>query len=45
MEILLREKGIYWVTMEIEVEPNAAVEKIKLHNRRDEAYCLLCLII
>jgi len=29
MEILLREKGIYMVTMEIEVEPNANAEKIK----------------
>ena len=29
MEILLREKGLYRVTMETKVEPNAAVEKIK----------------
>ena len=45
MEILLRVKGLYRVTMATEVEPNAAVEKIKWHNRRDEAYGLLCLII
>ena len=45
MEILLREKGLYIVTMETEVEPNAATEKIKWHNRRDEAYGLLCLSI
>ena len=45
MEILLREKGIYRVTIETEVEPNAAAEKIKWHNRRDEAYGLLCLSI
>ena len=45
MEILLRVKGLYKVTMEIEAEPNAAVDKIKLHNRRDEAYGLLCLSI
>ena len=45
MEILLRVKGLYRVTMEIEAEPNAAVEKIKWHNRRDEAYGLLCLSI
>ena len=44
MEILLREKGLYRVTMETEAEPNAA-EKIKWHNRRDEAYGLLCLSI
>ena len=41
----MREKFLYRVTMEIEVEPNAAVEKIKWHNRRDEAYGLLCLSI
>ena len=45
MEILLREKGLYKVTMAIEAEPNAAAEKIKWHNRRDEAYGLLCLSI
>ena len=31
--------------METEGEPNAAAEKIKWHNRRDEAYGLLCLSI
>ena len=45
MEILLRVKGLYKVTMETEAEANAAVEKIKWHNRRDEAYGLLCLSI
>ena len=45
MEIMSREKGLYRVTMETEVEPNAAIEKIKWHNRRDEAYGLLCLSI
>ena len=45
MEILLRMKGIYKVTMENEVDPNVAVEKIKWQNRRDEAYGLLCLSI
>ena len=45
MEILLRVKGLYMVTMATEVEPNAAGEKIKWHNRRDEAYGLLCLSI
>ena len=45
MGILLREKGIYRVTMEIEVYTNVAAEKIKWHNRRDEAYGLLCLSI
>ena len=45
MEIFLREKGLHNVTMETKAEPNAAVEKIKWHNRRDEAYGLLCLSI
>ena len=36
-EILLRVKGLYRVTMATEADPNAAVEKIKWHNRRDEA--------
>ena len=45
MEILLREKCLYRVTMETEAEPNAAAEKIKWHNKRDEAYGLLCLSI
>ena len=45
MEILLRAKCLYRVTMETEAEPNAAAEKIKWHNRRDEAYGLLCLSI
>ena len=45
MEILLRAKGLYRVTMATEAEPNAAAEKIKWHNQRDEAYGLLCLSI
>ena len=31
--------------METKEDPNAAAEKIKWHNRRDEAYGLLCLSI
>ena len=45
MEILLRVNSLYRVTMATEAEPNAAAEKIKWHNRRDEAYGLLCLSI
>ena len=45
MEMLLREKGLYRVTMEIEAQPNATAENIKWHNRRDEAYGLPCLSI
>ena len=45
MDILLRDKGLYRVTMATEADPNAAAETIKWHNRRDEAYGLLCLSI
>ena len=45
MEILLREKGLYRFSMATKEDPNAATEKIKWHNRRDEAYGLLCLSI
>ena len=45
MEILLRVKGLYRVTMETKVYPNEAVEKIKWYNKRDEAYLFLCLSI
>ena len=45
MEILLREKVLYMVTMETKADPNAAVDKIKWHIRRDEACGLLCLSI
>ena len=31
--------------MAIEENPNVATEKIKWHNKRDEAYGLLCLSI
>ena len=45
MEIFFRVKGLYKVTMETDTEHNAATEKIKWHNKRDEAYGLLCLSI
>ena len=45
MEILLREKGLYRVTMATKLDPNAGAKKIKWHNREDEAYGLLCLSI
>ena len=41
----MREKGIYRVTMETELDPNVAIEKIKWNNRRDEAYGIFCLSI
>ena len=45
MEILLRVKCLYRVTMATEEHPNASAKKIKCHNRRNEAYGLLCLSI
>ena len=45
MDILLRSKGLYRVTMETEADPNTTAKKIKWHKRRDEAYGLLCLSI
>ena len=41
----MRSTSLYRVTMAIEVDPNAAAKKIKWHNRRDEAYGILCLNI
>ena len=38
-------KFLFRVTMETEFEANAAKQKIKWNNRRDEAYGLLCLSI
>ena len=43
--ILLRSNGLYIVTLTLENEPNAIVEKAKWHNRLDEAYGLICLYI
>ena len=42
MEILLREKLLYRITMATEVQLNGAADKIRWHNRRDEVYALLC---
>ena len=45
IEIFLREKCLYRVTMSIEEYTNANANKIKWHDRRDEAYGLLSLRI
>ena len=45
MEIHLRSRGLYQVTMNIELEPNAMTEKKKYWNKMDEAYGFLCLSI
>jgi hypothetical protein len=45
MEIHLKHKGLYRVTMGIELEPTGATKKRKWFNRCDEAYGTLCLSI
>ena len=41
----LHSKGLYRVSLALENDSNAIVEKDKWHNRLDEAYGLLCLSI
>ena len=43
IEILLRNKDLYRVTIALEIEPNAVAKKARWHNRKDEAYGFLCL--
>jgi hypothetical protein len=45
ISLLLRSKGLYWVTMGTEKEPIAAVEKIKYFNKLDEVIGLICISI
>ena len=45
MEIQLCAKGLYRVTMDIEIEPNHAVDKARYKNKMDEAFEFLCLLI
>ena len=45
MEIILRSKGYYRVTLGLELEPNNVAERTKHYNKLDEAYGLLCLSI
>ena len=45
MVIQLRSKGLYWVTIGTETEPNFVVEKAKYFNRIDEAFDILFLDI
>ena len=41
--ILLRSKGLYRVSLALESDPNAIVEKANWNNRLDEPYGFLCL--
>ena len=45
ISILLRSRGLYRVTLALENEPNAMIEKAKWHNRLDEAYGFILLSI
>ena len=45
ISILVCSIGLYRVTLALENEPNAVIEKAKWHNILDEAYGLLCLYI
>ena len=45
MEIQLCSKGLYRVTMDMEVESNHVVDKAKYWNKLDEAYGFMCLSI
>ena len=43
MDIFMRIKGFYRLTMEIEAEPNVAIDNMKWNNMGDEVYGILCL--
>jgi hypothetical protein len=45
ISLLLRSKKIYRVTMGMEKESTAAMEKINYFNKLDEAIGLICLLI
>ena len=45
MDIQLHSKGLYKVTMDMEVELNHVVDKAKYWNKLDEAYGFLSLSI
>ena len=45
ISILLRSRGLYRVTLALENETNAVIEKAKWHNRLDESYGMICLSI
>ena len=45
MEIQLRARGLYQVTMETKEEPTHVIEKSRFLNKKDEAFGFLCLSI
>ena len=45
MEIQLRARGIYRVTMDTEKEPASVTDKARFLNKKDEAFIFLCLSV
>ena len=45
MEIQLRAKGLYRVTMDTEEEPASVIDKSIFLNKKDEAFVFLCLSV
>ena len=45
MEIQLRARGLYQVTMDTEEEPTHVIDKARFFNKKDEAFGFLCLSI
>ena len=41
MEIQLRARGVYWVTMDTEEEPTHVIDKAIFLNEKDEAFQIL----
>ena len=45
MEIQLRARGLYWVTMDTKEKPTHVIDKAIFFNKKDEAFGFLCLSI
>ena len=45
MEIQLRARGLYRVTMDTEEEPASVTDKARFLNKKDEAFRFLCLSV
>ena len=45
IQLHLKSRGLFRITMETEVEPTLAMEKTRYFNRMDEAFGILCLSI
>ena len=45
MEIQLRARGLYRVTMDTEEEPTHVIVKARFLNKKDEAFGFLCLSV